>query len=349
MAKTYNVLTIDIKEDVFDIITAKQDDTMSRYLDVRLQDGGQPINLTGNEVKIYGRKADGKAFFNNGQITNATSGRCQFELTNQALAVAGIVKLEISIWQNNERILTTPTFGVHVLPKIRNDDAIESSNEFGALVVLYQKLYDFWMDVENVLGTTTDTGGSATEGSVMAKLNKILINNATQSGEIQYKVSNTIRETVTSEIKSDNTYNARIKKIYHFRAKYDGCIQVDATIDETYYNTDMYVIRSLHDDAINKSGSGVTRSLKDSGLIMLAKDSYLSAIDIAINDNTIYGMSKVGDKKGETVINTSVPVKKGEDVAFIAVASVGYSSTIKVTLNLRYDEVNLGLIEGDDT
>lgn len=170
MAKTYNVLTIDIKEDVFDIITAKQDDTMSRYLDVRLQDGGQPINLTGNEVKIYGRKADGKAFFNNGQITNATSGRCQFELTNQALAVAGIVKLEISIWQNNERILTTPTFGVHVLPKIRNDDAIESSNEFGALVVLYQKLYDFWIDVENVLGTTTDTGGSATEGSVMAKV-----------------------------------------------------------------------------------------------------------------------------------------------------------------------------------
>lgn len=182
MAKTYNVLTIDIKEDVFDIITAKQDDTMSRYLDVRLQDGGQPINLTGNEVKIYGRKADGKAFFNNGQITNATSGRCQFELTNQALAVAGIVKLEISIWQNNERILTTPTFGVHVLPKIRNDDAIESSNEFGALVVLYQKLYDFWMDVENVLGTTTDTGGSATEGSVMAKLNAILTSGSASGG-----------------------------------------------------------------------------------------------------------------------------------------------------------------------
>ena len=185
MAKTYNVLTIDIKEDVFDIITAKQDDTMSRYLDVRLQDGGQPINLTGNEVKIYGRKADGKAFFNNGQITNATSGRCQFELTNQALAVAGIVKLEISIWQNNERILTTPTFGVHVLPKIRNDDAIESSNEFGALVVLYQKLYDFWMDVENVLGTTTDTGGSATEGSVMAKLNAILTSGASSGLKVK--------------------------------------------------------------------------------------------------------------------------------------------------------------------
>ena len=202
MAKTYNVLTIDIKEDVSDIITAKQDDTMSRYLDVRLQDGGQPINLTGNEVKIYGRKADGKAFFNNGQITNATSGRCQFELTNQALAVAGIVKLEISIWQNNERILTTPTFGVHVLPKIRNDDAIESSNEFGALVVLYQKLYDFWMDVENVLGTTTDTGGSATEGSVMAKLNAILTSGASSGLKVK-SVQSGYAEYTTQEATSE--------------------------------------------------------------------------------------------------------------------------------------------------
>ena len=202
MAKTYNVLTIDIKEDVFDIITAKQDDTMSRYLDVRLQDGGQPINLTGNEVKIYGRKADGKAFFNNGQITNATSGRCQFELTNQALAVAGIVKLEISIWQNNERILTTPTFGVHVLPKIRNDDAIESSNEFGALVVLYQKLYDFWRDVENVLGTTTDTGGSATEGSVMAKLNAILTSGASSGLKVK-SVQSGYAEYTTQEATSE--------------------------------------------------------------------------------------------------------------------------------------------------
>lgn len=203
MAKTYNVLTIDIKEDISDIITAKQDDTMSRYLDVRLQDDGQPINLTGNEVKIYGRKADGKAFFNNGQITNATSGRCQFELTNQALAVAGIVKLEISIWQNNERILTTPTFGVHVLPKIRNDDAIESSNEFGALVVLYQKLYDFWMDVENVLGTTTDTGGSATEGSVMAKLNAILTSGASSGLKVKSVQSGKVKDFFSKDNPGD--------------------------------------------------------------------------------------------------------------------------------------------------
>ena len=173
MAKTYNTLTIEVKEDITDIITAKQDDTQSRYLDVILQDDGQPINLTGQEVRIYGRKKDKTEFFNDGTITDAAKGRCQFELTNQALAVVGDVEVEISIWQNNQRILTTQTFKVFVVPKIRNDTAIESSNEFGALVVLFQKLYDFWLDIEKTLGKPNDTGGTETTGTVMAKLNAL--------------------------------------------------------------------------------------------------------------------------------------------------------------------------------
>ena len=173
MAKTYNTLTIEVKEDITDIITAKQDDTQSRYLDVILQDDGQPINLTGQEVRIYGRKKDKTEFFNDGTITDAAKGRCQFELTNQALAVVGDVEVEISIWQNNQRILTTQTFKVFVVPKIRNDTAIESSNEFGALVVLFQKLYDFWLDIEKTLGKPNDIGGTETTGTVMAKLNAL--------------------------------------------------------------------------------------------------------------------------------------------------------------------------------
>jgi hypothetical protein len=173
LAKTYNTLTIEVKEDITDIITAKQDDTQSRYLDVILQDDGQPINLTGQEVRIYGRKKDKTEFFNDGTITDAAKGRCQFELTNQALAVVGDVEVEISIWQNNQRILTTQTFKVFVVPKIRNDTAIESSNEFGALVVLFQKLYDFWLDIEKTLGKPNDIGGTETTGTVMAKLNAL--------------------------------------------------------------------------------------------------------------------------------------------------------------------------------
>lgn len=170
-------MKINIKEEITSIITAKEEDLNSRYLDVYLMDDGMPIDLTGHEVRIYGRKPDGTSFFNDGEITDAVNGRCQFPITSQALAVAGNLKVELSIWQNNERILTTQTFDISVVPKIRNDKAIESSNEFGALVILFQKLYDFIADVTellNLVGQPADTGGTTLEGTVMAKINRLM-------------------------------------------------------------------------------------------------------------------------------------------------------------------------------
>lgn len=142
MAQTYNKMKIDIKEPVTDIITAKQNDSNSRFLDVYLYDGGVPINLTGHELRIYMLKADGTEVFNNGEITNATAGRCQFELTDQALGAYGKLQCEITLWKNNVQILTTPTFDIFVVKSLRTNGSIESSNEYGALVVLYQNLYE---------------------------------------------------------------------------------------------------------------------------------------------------------------------------------------------------------------
>lgn len=142
MAQTYNKMKIDIKEPVTDIITAKQNDSNSRFLDVYLYDGGVPIDLTGHEVRIYMLKADGTEVFNNGEITNATAGRCQFELTDQALGAYGKLLCEITIWYDNVQILTTQTFDIHVVKNLRTAGSIESSNEYGALVVLYQNLYE---------------------------------------------------------------------------------------------------------------------------------------------------------------------------------------------------------------
>ncbi len=177
MAKTYNVMKINVKDEITDIIVAKQNDVDSHFLDVYFRDNGVPIDLTGHEVRIYGRKPDGTSFFNDGEITDAVNGRCQFPLTSQALAAIGKLEVELSIWENNDRILTTQTFIVFVTEKIRNDNGIESSNEFGALVILYQKLYDFIADVTellNLVGQPADTGGTTLEGTVMAKINRLM-------------------------------------------------------------------------------------------------------------------------------------------------------------------------------
>ena len=267
MSQVYNKLKIDIKEPITDIITAKQNDSESRFLDVYLYDSGVAINLTGHEVRIYMRKPDGKEVFNNGEITDATSGRCQFELTDQALSAVGYLKCEISIWKDNTQILTTQTFNVFVTESLRASGSVESSNEYGALVVLYQNLYEaidlmttmaemfgepgdvsaaasiatFWQMLEylynvnkgalanasvqgviDLIGATGNTGGSASEGTVMAKSNAVInyLANSTyglnaiktqvvknQNWYAKYGTSTTLasKTTETAGISSNNT------------------------------------------------------------------------------------------------------------------------------------------------
>ncbi|WMI80346.1 BppU family phage baseplate upper protein [Anaerotignum sp. MB30-C6] len=142
MAQIYKKLEIDVNKEVMAIITAVQKDAKSRYLDVVLLDGSTAINLTGHEVGIYGKKADGTEIYNNGVITEATNGRCQFELTDQALAVAQDLEVQIVIYHNNVEILQSLPFKIKVVKSLISEGAVESSNEYGALVVLYQNLYE---------------------------------------------------------------------------------------------------------------------------------------------------------------------------------------------------------------
>lgn len=143
MAVTFNKMRIDVNVRPEDIITAVQDDSDSRYLDVFLFDNGVPIDLTGHEVRIYMRKPEkGGEIFNNGEITEPENGRCQFLLTTAALEKTGYLKTQISIWKDNREILSTQIFNIFVTESLRTTGSIEGSNEYGALVVLFQNLYE---------------------------------------------------------------------------------------------------------------------------------------------------------------------------------------------------------------
>lgn len=139
---TKNKMLIEINQKPEDIITAVQNDTNSRYLDVFLYDNGTPIDLTGCEVKIFMKKPEsGDEIWNDGTITNATAGRCEFLFTTQSLAEIGNMEVQISIWQDNTFILSTEIFTVYVTPSLLGNSSVESSNEYGTLVVLFQNLY----------------------------------------------------------------------------------------------------------------------------------------------------------------------------------------------------------------
>ena len=150
MAKTYTKMMIDVTENINSIATAVQMDTQSRYLDVYLYNNGLPIDLTNEVVRINIRKPDGTTLFNQGEVTDATEGRCQFELTNDILADAKPVDAQISIWSNEGQILSTKAFKIYISESLRNDEEVEASNEFGVLVVLFTEIQNA-LDLMNAM------------------------------------------------------------------------------------------------------------------------------------------------------------------------------------------------------
>ena len=158
MAETYKMLTIDVNEPIPEIVIAVQEDINSRYLDVTLTDEGVPIDLTAKRVHFSSARADEVSFYKTGVITNAKKGRCQFELTRGELKAANTLYGQIEIWtSDNEKVLTTHIITIDVVESLRVQGNIESSNEYGALVVLYQNMYEIKYDLTQAQKTITET------------------------------------------------------------------------------------------------------------------------------------------------------------------------------------------------
>ena len=167
MAKTYNRLEIDVNKKPNSIgIRPVQNDTKSRYLDVCLYENGVPINLTGEQVRITFRKADSSTFFNQGEVTDATAGRCQFALTNEILSEAKAVEAQISVWNAGGQILSTQVFEIYVTAAIPWTDSVESENEYGVLVVLFQEIQDALDTMHKIAATFGEPGDKAAEYGV---------------------------------------------------------------------------------------------------------------------------------------------------------------------------------------
>ena len=177
MAETYNRLELDVNIKPHNIITAVQKDSDSRYLDVFLFNNGVPIDLTGHEVRIYMRKPEkGGEIFNDGEITEPENGRCQFLLTTAALEKKGWLQVQISIWKDNKEILSTKIFRIFVTESLRTTGSIEGSNEYGALVVLFQNLYqsiDLMTDMVQNFGKAGEVAAGIPAGTFWQMLEAV--------------------------------------------------------------------------------------------------------------------------------------------------------------------------------
>ena len=136
------IIKLDINRRLYDKIVAKQDDTKSRFLLFQLLDGAVPFNLTDRSVRVYGVKPDGAVIFNDLTVTHSATGFCLLELTNQMLAIAGTVKLELMIIEGDKKLTSIP-FEMEVIKKINSNAAVESSNEFRSLLNALKEIDDW--------------------------------------------------------------------------------------------------------------------------------------------------------------------------------------------------------------
>ena len=127
------IIKLDINNKMYETITAKQGDTESRFLLFHLFDASLPFDLTEKSVRVYGIKADGTKIFNDLVINDVKKGYCTLKLTNQMLAIAGLVKLELVIYSGNKKLSSIP-FVLNVISSLNSDDAVVSTNEFTALM-----------------------------------------------------------------------------------------------------------------------------------------------------------------------------------------------------------------------
>ena len=165
--KTYNRLKIQFGQAIPDIITAKQNDAKSRYLDVELFNNGVAANLTGQSVRLAALKPDGNAVYTEGIVRDAEKGRCEFELTSETLAAVGMLQCEIKVYDSTQtEILTTETFNIFVAEEMYKPEAAESTNEYGALVVLFQNVYDAMAMMKEMIDTYGNPGSISQEDGI---------------------------------------------------------------------------------------------------------------------------------------------------------------------------------------
>lgn len=145
-------LLIDFTLGVKNLVTAVQGDLNTRYLTCALKNNGVPLDLTGYTVKIYGKRPENpqkcdkkpskQILYDLGQILDATNGKVQFPLKTEILAIPGYLECEISVEKITKdaepQILTSPKFKIIVSPSLKNDGAMEATNEFGALVLMFK-------------------------------------------------------------------------------------------------------------------------------------------------------------------------------------------------------------------
>lgn len=197
---------LDIDDNLNNYIKSVELDSNSRVWHFHLTVDYEPLDLTGKSVQFRAEKPDKTNVLNDCKIVDAEKGVVEVKLTRQVNAIPGHVKCLLKIIGDEGFVLKTKTFVVDV-SKTMADDAIVSSDEFGALEAALGKV----QDIDNRFAQTN------------AQLSQISNNKAdkSQANDLQQQINSLViasgnpetssAELVQSRVNSKGTVFATIK------------------------------------------------------------------------------------------------------------------------------------------
>lgn len=178
--KLYYPITVDL----YNLYPLKkmnaQQDNAGRGALVTLTAAGMVIAPTGETVTLWAKKPDGTVSY---LPCTVVDGKIKADFTNQMLAVPGTVQVELQL-VDDENNITTPIFTVEVYPSNIDSSAVESKNEFTALVKALQEVEELKKN-----GLKGDPGEAATisVGTVTASApggDPVVTNSGTSSAAV---------------------------------------------------------------------------------------------------------------------------------------------------------------------
>jgi hypothetical protein len=276
-------INIEINKPYNDTINAVQGDN-SRYLLFNLLDNGVPFNLTNRSVRAWGVKPDNTKVYNDLTIVNAIAGQAKLQLTTQMLAVVGICKLQLEIteWMS---ILSTIPFTLTVTENIKDNTAVESTNEFSALQVALANA--------DIAKETYINGASALEATYAPRLN----------------TTEKFLTDIMSKIKYVSATDSFDVSDILISAMSDSNISEIDLIGKTYI-----VTKSIETTKLVRNGKLI---LKGAGQINIKSGSFIKDIELIMDSLTftakeallVEGMNAKADNvriksNGSSVINT---------------------------------------------
>ena len=132
--KLYYPITVDLYKPYPLPLVEAQQNNIGRGVLVTLTAQGAVITPTGESIQLYAKKPDGTISY---LACTLSGSQIECDFTNQMLSLPGMVQVELQMiggTSGNETEITTPIFCVKVNPSNVDDSAVESQDEFTALV-----------------------------------------------------------------------------------------------------------------------------------------------------------------------------------------------------------------------